>query len=143
VAWVAFVGIQWALHIPPVLDGIVRRQLWEGMMHIALIAAGAMFFAQVIGGGAGRLGNPPLAGIYVASAMPTTDAIALWLMLDPHVIYPAFTGPGSLAAQRLAGAIMFGAGNLLLIAAGVIAGRYLWDGSRTTPGRRDVPGSVT
>ena len=141
-AWLAFVGIQWMLHIPPVLDGIVRRPFWEGMMHIALVAAGAMFFAQVIGGGLGRLGNPLLAGIYVASAMPTTDAIALWLMLDPHVIYPAFTGPGALAAQRLAGAIMFGAGNLLLVAAGVVAGRYLWDGNRTTPGRRDLPGSA-
>lgn len=136
VSWVAFVGIQWALHAPPVLDAIVGRPLAEGAMHIALLAAGVAFFAQAAAPGS-RVAHPFALALYLASAMPTTDAIALLLILDPHVIYSSFAGPGALADQQTAGVIMFAGGNVLLVAAGVIAGRYLWAGR---PAAGAIPG---
>jgi hypothetical protein len=93
-------------------------------MHWLLVLAGIAFFAQV---GAARM-HPLALALYVAAAMPTTDGIGLWLLLDPHVIYARYAAPGALADQQAAGAIMFGAGNLLLLAAAWIAGRYLWEG---------------
>jgi putative membrane protein len=135
-SWIAFVGIQWALHVPPVLDAIVGRPLADGAMHIALVAAGAMFFAQVAAPGS-RMAHPFALALYLASAMPTTDAIALLLILDPHVIYSSFAGPGALADQQTAGVIMFAGGNVMLVAAAVIAGRYLWEGR---PAAGVIPG---
>ncbi len=133
VAWIAFVGVQWIVHLPVVLDALDHTPALYGLMHLALVAAGVAFLAQIARPGA-SIANPLALGLFVVSAMPTTDAIALWLILDPHVIYPAYAGPGALADQRNAGAIMFGAGNLLLVAAGVVVGRYLWEGRPTPPG---------
>src|ERR671934_104645 len=98
------------------------------LMHWALVLAGVLFFAHVFPGDrAGRL-HPAARAAYLLSAMPTTDAIALWLVFDPHVVYAGYGGPGALANQRLAGMIMFAAGTALLVAAGIVAGRWLWQG---------------
>ena len=135
VAWLVFVGIQWAVHIPPVLDWTVGRPLAEGLMHITLVAAGTLFFAVTMTPER-RMAHPFAIALYLAAAMPTTDAIALWLILDPRVIYSSFAGPHAVADQQAAGVIMFAAGNVLLVAAGVVLGRYLWDGR---PAARAVP----
>jgi putative copper resistance protein D len=133
VAWIAFVGIQWLVHVPAVFAFALRESAAYGVTHWLLVLAGIAFFAQA---GAGRM-HPLALALYVAAAMPTTDAIGLWLLLDPHVVYPHYAGPGALADQQAGGAIMFGAGNVLLLAAAWIAGRYLWEGvSRpSAPGR--------
>jgi len=124
VAWIGFVGIQWVVHVAAVMAFVLREPAAFAFMHWLLIVAGVAFFAQV---GSARL-HPLALALYIASAMPTTDAIALWLLLDPRVVYAHYAGSGGLADQQAAGAIMFGAGNLLLVAAAWIAGRYLWRG---------------
>jgi cytochrome c oxidase assembly factor CtaG len=124
-AWVVFVGVQWLVHVPALLAFALRHSAAFALMHWLLVIAGIMFFAQTE---STRL-HPLALALYVVSAMPTTDAIALWLLLDPHVVYPHY----ALADQQVAGAIMFGAGNILLIAGAWIAGRYLWTGRPTNP----------
>jgi putative membrane protein len=124
-SWLAFVAIQWVVHIPVVLDRLVRDPALNSAAHWAFVAAGAAFFAQAAPWTGSRL-PPILLALYLASAMPTTDGIALWLMLDPHVIYSIFAGPGALADQRLAGVIMFAGGNVIMLAAVWVAGRWLW-----------------
>lgn len=129
VAWIAFVGIQWLVHVPAVFAFALDRPAAWGATHWLLVLAGIAFFAQA---GTGRM-HPLALALYVAAAMPTTDAIGLWLLLDPRVIYSHYTGPGALADQQAAGAIMFGAGNVLLVVAAWIAGRYLWEGVSRPP----------
>jgi cytochrome c oxidase assembly factor CtaG len=124
-AWVAFVGVQWLVHVPALLAFGLRHSVAYALIHWLLVIAGVMFFAQT---GSTRL-HPLALALYVVSAMPTTDAIALWLLLDPHRVYPHY----ALADQQVAGAIMFGAGNILLIAGAWIAGRYLWAGRPNNP----------
>jgi putative membrane protein len=124
-AWVVFVGVQWLVHVPPLLAFALRHSAAYALMHWLLVIAGVMFFAQ---SGSARL-HPLALALYVVSAMPTTDAIALWLLLDPHVVYRHY----ALSDQQVAGAIMFGAGNILLVAGAWIAGRYLWAGRPTNP----------
>jgi cytochrome c oxidase assembly factor CtaG len=134
-AWSAFVGIQWAIHVPAVLDATLRIPVVHATEEWALVAAGAAFFAQITSRTAKRM-HPLLLALFLVSAMPTTDVIALWLILDPHVIYSHFTGPGALADQRAAGVVMFAAGNVLLVAGGWVAGRYLLSGELGMTGRR-------
>jgi cytochrome c oxidase assembly factor CtaG len=130
VAWAAFVGVQWAVHIPALLALELRHPAAFGLTHWVLVGAGVVFFAQT---GSRRL-HPLALALYVASAMPTTDAIGLWLLLDPHVVYPQY----ALADQQSAGAIMFGAGNILLVVAAWVAGRYLWSGHADGAAQRDA-----
>jgi putative membrane protein len=150
IAWIAFVGIQWLVHVPAVLAFALREPGAYGLMHWLLVLVGVAFFAQA---GARRM-HPLALALYVAAAMPTTDAIGLWLILDPRVVYSHYAGPGALGDQQAAGAIMFAAGNVLLLAAGWIAGRYLWEGvsrpsapprggtsPRDTGGRRSPAGA--
>lgn len=135
-AWVVFVGAQWLVHVPALLAFALRHSAAYALMHWLLVLAGVMFFAQT---GSRRL-HPLALALYFAAAMPTTDAIGLWLLLDPHVVYPQYAGTGALADQQAAGAIMFGAGNILLIAAAWIAGRYLWAGRPGAAGGRQLAG---
>jgi cytochrome c oxidase assembly factor CtaG len=138
VAWIGVVGVQWVVHVPAVMAFVLREPTAFALMHWLLIMVGVAFFAQV---GSARL-HPLALALYVASVMPTTDAIALWLLLDPRVVYSHYAGSGGLADQQAAGAIMFGAGNILLVAAAWIAGRYLWSGrpGTATGYRRVVDG---
>ncbi len=131
VAWLAFVGIQWVVHVPALFALEVRGPAVYGAVHWLLVVAGVAFFAQA---GSGRM-QPLALALYIAAAMPSTDAIGLWLLLDPHVVYSHYTGPGALTDQQAAGAVMFGAGNVLLLAAAWIAGRYLWEGRPAPPER--------
>lgn len=134
--WVAFVGVQWLVHLPALLAFALRNPAAFALIHWLLVIAGVMFFAQTT---STRL-HPLALALYVVSAMPTTDAIGLWLLLDPHVVYPHYAGSGALADQQAAGAIMFAAGNILLIAAAWIAGRYLWTGRPGSAGDRQLAG---
>ncbi len=93
-AWVAFVGVQWLVHLPAVFAFALRHPAAYALIHWLLVIAGVVFFAQT---GSTRL-HPLALALYVVSAMPTTDAIALWLLLDPHVVYPHYDG-----ARRSAG----------------------------------------
>jgi putative membrane protein len=124
-SWLAFVAIQWLVHIPAVLDALVRDPALDGIVHWAFVAAGTAFFVHAAPWAGSRL-QPLLLALYLASAMPTTDGIAIWLMLDPHVVYSVFAGPGALADQRRAGVIMFAGGNVIMLAAVWVAGRWLW-----------------
>ena len=126
-AWTVFVGVQWLVHVPALLAFALRHSAALALMHWLLVIAGIMFYAQMR---STRL-HPLALALYMVSAMPTTDAIALWLLLDPHMVYPHY----ALGDQQVAGAIMFGAGNILLIAGAWIAGRYLWTGRPTNPDR--------
>ena len=56
--------------------------------------------------------------LYVVSIMAGTDAIGLWLLFDPKVVYDSYTGAGALADQHRAGAVMFTAGMVPLLARG-------------------------
>jgi putative membrane protein len=124
-AWCVFVGIQWVVHVPAVLELGLRQPAVAALLHWSLVAAGTLFFAQVLDRREPGGMHPVTQALYLVAAMPTTDAIALWLMFDPHVVYGHYAGAGALDEQRLAGAIMFAAGGVLLALAAWVVGRWL------------------
>ena len=114
------------LHLPAVFAFALRHPAAYALMRWLLVVAGVVFFAQM---GSARL--PPLVlALYVASAMPTTDAIGLWLLLDPRVVFP-LRGERRLTEQRWRAPSCSPPGNILLVIAAWSAGRYLWAGRPT------------
>jgi cytochrome c oxidase assembly factor CtaG len=120
-AWVAMAGIQWIGHVPVVLDGLWSRPAALAAVHWALVAAGVALFGCAFAAVRAHTLHPLLAGLYVASIMAGTDAIGLWLLFDPHAIYSHY----ALADQHRAGAVMFAAGMVPLVASAGIAYRWL------------------
>jgi cytochrome c oxidase assembly factor CtaG len=124
-AWLAAAGVQWVVHVPPVLDWLARRPAALAAVHWALVVAGAAFFGCAFAAlASGRL-HPLAAGLYLAGIMAGTDAIGLWLIFDPHVAYGHYAGAGALADQHRAGGVMFAAGMVPLLAGAGIALRWL------------------
>jgi Cytochrome c oxidase caa3 assembly factor (Caa3_CtaG) len=64
--------------------------------------------------------------------MAAADAIGLWLLFDPNVVYACYAGADALADQHGAGAIMFAAGMVPLLVGAGIAYRWM---SPATPAR--------
>jgi putative copper resistance protein D len=91
-----------------------------------LLGGALLFWAQAVGpapGARGRSGpgarlSHPLRLLYLGVAMPQNTFVALAIYSSRDVLYPHYgRGPGALADQRLAGGIMWVAGDLVLLAA--------------------------
>jgi cytochrome c oxidase assembly factor CtaG len=85
-----------------------------------------LFWAQAVGpapgahcrSGRGSGLSHPLRLLYLGVAMPQNTFVALAIYSSNGVLYPHYgRGPGALADQRLAGGIMWVAGDLVLLAA--------------------------
>jgi len=137
-AWLAIAGVQWIVHVPAVLDALTRRQAALAAVHWALVAAGLAFFGCALAALSSGRFHPLAVGLYVVSIMAATDAIGLWLLFDPHVVYDHYAGAGALAGQHRAGAVMFAAGMVPLLVGAGVAYRWLspsthgeaWSGRR-------------
>jgi cytochrome c oxidase assembly factor CtaG len=130
-AWAFFVGIQWFVHIPAVLDIAVRYEAAWAALHWAQVASGVVFFANAFAVALSGQRHPFVIGLYLVGVMPATDVIGLWLLFDPNVIYQHYAGPGALVDQRRAGAVMFTGGMIPLFCTAWMAYRYLTPGGLT------------
>jgi cytochrome c oxidase assembly factor CtaG len=130
-AWLAVAGIQWVVHVPAVLEALARRPAALAAVHWLLVLAGVAFFASALAALRSGRFPPPALGLYVVSLMAGTDAIGLWLLFDPNVVYERYAGPGAVVDQERAGGVMFAAGMVpLLLGAGMA---YRWIASPKRP----------
>jgi cytochrome c oxidase assembly factor CtaG len=132
-AWLAAAGVQWIVHVPAALDALARRPAALAAVHWLLVAAGVAVFGCAAAALRSGTFHPLAIGLYVASVMAGTDAIGLWLIFDPNVIYDRYAGAGALADQHRAGAIMFAAGMVPLAIATAIVHRWLSPGAASSP----------
>jgi cytochrome c oxidase assembly factor CtaG len=139
-AWLAVAVVQWLVHAPAVLDALARRPAALAAVHWALVAAGVGFFGCALAAVASRRFHPLAVVLYVVSVMAATDAIGLWLLFDPHVVYDRYAGAGALADQERAGAVMFAAGMVPLLVGAGIALRWLSPDAASRPPKPDADG---
>jgi cytochrome c oxidase assembly factor CtaG len=120
-AWLAFAATGWLVHFTPLYEKATESLPVHVLEHALLLGTAVVFWAQVLG--PERDGNKatmsyPLRLLYLVVAMPQNTFLALAIFSTSTVLYPHYgTGPDALADQRLAGGIMWVAGDLVLLVA--------------------------
>ena len=115
-AWLLFAATGWLVHFTPLFEVATESLPVHVFEHALLLGGGVVFWAQVVGRGATL--SHPLRLLYLVVAMPQNTFVALAIYSTNRVLYPHYEGGGNpLADQRLAGGIMWVAGDLLLLVA--------------------------
>jgi putative membrane protein len=116
VAWVLFAATGWLVHFTPLFEAATESLPIHVFEHAILLGTAVLFWAQVVGPAATM--SYPLRLLYLVVAMPQNTFLALAISSSNRVLYDHYAGGGDpLGDQRLAGGIMWVAGDLLLLGA--------------------------
>jgi cytochrome c oxidase assembly factor CtaG len=110
--WALLPALMVAVHTPAVFDVAVNDARVHAAEHLALVAAGLLFWRPVLGADPMRRLHPVAAVAYLLAAMPAQDVVGIWLMSSRGIEYPAYAAAG-LADQHRAGVVML-TGSFLL-----------------------------
>lgn len=125
-AWVLFAATGWLVHFSPLFDAATESLPVHVAEHALLLGTALLFWAQVVGPsgpGSGTVGpawrlSYPVRLLYLVVAMPQNTFLALAISSSNRVLYDHYArNANPLGDQRLAGGIMWVAGDLLLLAA--------------------------
>lgn len=123
VAWPLFAIVMWFTHFSPLYDAALRDPNIHVLEHAIYFAAGVLFWWPVVAADPipRRLGwGTRLA--YVGLQMPVNAAVGLAIYFAPTVLYPHYAtlartwGPDALTDQQIGGVVMWGVGDLVLLA---------------------------
>ena len=115
-AWLLFAATGWLVHFTPLFEAATENLPLHVFEHALLLGGGLLFWAQVVGPTATL--SHPLRLLYLVVAMPQNTFVALAIFSTSRVLYPHYgNDANALADQRLAGGIMWVAGDLVLLAA--------------------------
>ena len=84
-AWIAFVAVQWVVHLTALLELTEERPALHAGVHIVLIGTAVLFWLPVLA--PVPLGRPLRGGarsVYLLLAVPANDLVALGLMAGGH-----------------------------------------------------------
>lgn len=124
IAWVVFAATGWLVHFTPLFETATESLPVHVFEHAVLLGGAVLFWAQVVGPHATM--SHPLRLLYLVVAMPQNTFLALAIFSTAHVLYPHYAGGRDpLGDQRLAGGIMWVAGDLVLLVA-VLAVAAAW-----------------
>lgn len=122
VGWVAFVGAMYAVHLGPLYEAALRSPAWHAAEHSLFLATAFLFWLPVIGETpAPHALSHGARLLYLALAMPAEGFLALALYSADRVLYPSYAGPGALADQRAAAALLWIVGDLVIVVALILA----------------------
>ncbi|HET7678090.1 MAG TPA: cytochrome c oxidase assembly protein [Candidatus Limnocylindrales bacterium] len=122
VAWLVFAVVMWASHFSPLFEAALEDELAHGLEHGLYLISGLLFWWPVVGtdpvpwrmGAAARVG-------YLLLAMPQSAFLGLAIYSAPAPLYAHYAllerawGPPALVDQQIAGGLMWGAGDLLIV----------------------------
>ena len=123
-AWIAFSGVMWATHFTGLFNAALEDQGVHVVEHLLYLASGALFWWPVIGADPtpGRL-RPAGRMLYLAAQMPVNTAVGLAIYFAPTVLYAHYeaSAPAAFGDQQVAGILMWGVGDTVLLGALVLA----------------------
>jgi cytochrome c oxidase assembly factor CtaG len=126
--WAVFAAVMWATHFSPLFNAALENQTLHSAEHLLYLVAGVLFWWPVIGADPIRWRLTPIGRmVYLASQMPVNTAVGLAIYFAPAVLYPHYAtitrtwGPDPFTDQQLAGIVMWGIGDVILLGALVLA----------------------
>ena len=147
-AWILFAATGWLVHFTPLFEAATESLPVHVFEHALLLGTAVLFWAQVGGpiprsegrSGPGARLSHPLRLLYLVLAMPQNTFLALAISSSDRVLYPHYgSGSDALADQRLAGGIMWVAGDLvLLVAVLLVAAAWARHEDRETRAREEA-----
>jgi cytochrome c oxidase assembly factor CtaG len=115
-AWLLFATTGWVVHFTGLFEAAATHVPVHVFEHALLFGTALVFWAAVVGPRATM--SHPLRLLYLAVAMPQNTFLALAISSAGGVLYAHYAGGGDpLGDQRLAGGIMWVAGDLVLLGA--------------------------
>jgi cytochrome c oxidase assembly factor CtaG len=124
VAWVLFTLTLYGLYFSPLFDLTLRQPLVHDLVHLHFIAVGLLFWWPLVGLDPSRWRLPHLARLlFVFVMVPFHAFLGVAIMNSGRVLAPTLEsfqrswGPTPLADQQTGGAILWGAGDLIALAA--------------------------
>jgi cytochrome c oxidase assembly factor CtaG len=118
-AWCGFALVGWATHFSPLYEAALANPALHAGEHLAYLGSALLFWSAVaaVDPSPARL-SPPARILYLLLAMPQMAFLGLAIYSARHALYPAYgLTPAALADQRLAGALMGGAGMVVVVPA--------------------------
>jgi cytochrome c oxidase assembly factor CtaG len=141
-AWVAFAAVGWVAHFSSLYDLALDHSWAHALEHALFLGSALLFWRAVLGAAARWRLSHPLRLLFLAVAMPQTTFLALAIYSSSRPLYRHYVdagrtwGPSPLADQRLAGGIMWVAGDFVLLGAVlVVAGAWAAHEQRVTTRR--------
>ncbi len=124
VAWPTFAIVMWFTHFSPLYDAALEDPALHVAEHLVYLASGLLFWWPIVGADPSpwRLGYGSRL-VYVGLQMPVNAAVGLAIYFAPTVLYAHYAaiqrswGPDARADQQIGGILMWGAGDILLLAA--------------------------
>jgi putative copper resistance protein D len=124
VAWPLFAIAMWLTHFSPLYNAALEDPTLHVAEHIVYLTTGVLFWWPVVAADPipHRLGYGARLA-YVGLQMPVNAAVGLAIYFAPTVLYQHYAtlvrswGPSALTDQQVGGVVMWGAGDLLLLAA--------------------------
>ena len=128
VGWTFFAVVMWATHFSPLYNAALENQALHSAEHLLYLIAGVLFWWPVIGADPIRWRLSPIARMaYLAAQMPFNTAVGLAIYYAPTILYPHYAflgrtwGPDPFTDQQLAGIVMWGLGDVILLGVLVLA----------------------
>lgn len=128
VGWTFFAVTMAMTHFSPLFNAALEDEALHSAEHLLYLVAGLLFWWPVIGADPIRWRLTPIARmVYLATQMPLNTAVGLAIYFAPAILYPHYASldrtwePDPLTDQQFAGVVMWGAGDVILLGALVLA----------------------
>jgi cytochrome c oxidase assembly factor CtaG len=123
VAWPLFAVVMFLTHFSPLYNAALEDPSIHVAEHLVYLATGLIFWWPLVAADPipGRMGYGTRLA-YVGLQMPISAAVGLAIYFSPTVIYPHYAtlvrtwGPSALVDQQVGGVVMWGVGDLLMLA---------------------------
>ena len=138
-AWLALAVVLWATHFTSLYQRALVSPGIHVLEHALYVGAGLLFWTPVVAAEPSphRVGHGPRL-LYLFLAAPAGALVASTLLQAERVLYPGYAGPGALADQRDAAAIMWIGEGLLVLVAVLVVGASWARHERSAAERADL-----
>lgn len=117
VALAIFIAILWGTHFSPLYEAALEHPAVHVLEHGLLLLAGTFFWIPVLAPPPLPVPSHPVRALYLFMALPQGALLAVALLAARAPLYAHYVGPGAMADQHAAAAVMWVGGGAIVFTA--------------------------